>query len=488
MLAPHHDVGCGTMLTRKLLWTTALTVTYAILAVGADFLLNVVVQKTPQLFSPVESAALAILIGAPATYYLISQRLDLKRAVAERDQSAQDLAIAADRAEAAAKAKADFLANMSHELRTPLNAIIGFTGVLASSTTLGAPERRHVSLIGDASATLLTIVNGVLDFSRLESGGFELDPHPFDPEALATSVAAMVGDQAQARGLELTVAGRGGNETLVGDAPRLRQVLLNLVGNALKFTAEGRIAVVVEQSPTTNGRRRLRMSVDDTGIGIAEGQLASIFERFSQADVSVTRRFGGTGLGLAICKRLVELMGGVIHVESREGRGSRFWFDVELPVALDLGVAEPYGASEPLTLERSVRLLLVEDVPVNRELVRTILEPFDIEVDTAEDGAQAVEAVARAAYDLVLMDVQMPVMDGLTATRAIRARGGRLARLPILAMTANVLPEQIQQCREAGMDGHLGKPIEPRALLEAISLWSQSGGSDDPAAWAAETG
>jgi signal transduction histidine kinase/AmiR/NasT family two-component response regulator len=387
------------------------------------------------------------------------------------DAALHDLAEARERAETAAAAKAEFLANMTHELRTPLNAIIGFAGVLEGARDLPAASRRHAGLINAASATLLGVVNEVLDFSKLESGAFELDPQPFEPAAIAAQVLAMVEDQALSRGLELRLIGDGPGGRLLGDAARLRQVLLNLVGNALKFTAEGYVEVQVAQAHIDEAHRRLRIEVRDSGIGVPEEQQRAIFERFSQADASVTRRFGGTGLGLAICKRLIELMGGRIEVTSRPGEGSVFWFELELPLAGEIDEAGPAGAEAP-ALARPVRLLLAEDVDVNRELVRVILEPFDIEIDTVADGAQAVEQVARADYDLVLMDVQMPVMDGLSAARAIRARGGRFSRLPIVAMTANVLPEQIERCLDAGMNGHLGKPIEPRALLETIAAWS----------------
>ena len=396
------------------------------------------------------------------------------REIGARKALERQLVDARERAEAGAAAKADFLANMTHELRTPLNAIVGFSDILKDSHDLVERDARHARLISEASATLLVVVNDVLDFSKLESGALELDPQPFDPLAMARSVAMLVEDQAAARGLTLEVIGQGEGGRLHGDGARLRQVVLNLISNALKFTSHGGVTVTVAQSAGDGGQRRLRVAVRDTGIGIAEGQLDAIFERFNQADVSVSRRFGGTGLGLAICRRIVGLMGGRIGVESQPGQGSTFWFELELPDAPEAAAPAPAdaGAAE---LERPVRLLLVEDVDVNRELVRVMLAPFAVEIDAAVNGAEAVEAVAHADYDLVLMDVQMPVMDGLTATRQIRAQP--CARhVPIIAMTANVLPEQVARCLEAGMDGHLGKPIKPAALLETIARWSAAGG------------
>jgi PAS domain S-box-containing protein len=411
--------------------------------------------------------------GAPVELITVSRDIDARKAM-ERQ-----LVEARTRAETAAAAKADFLANMSHELRTPLNAIIGFSRVLGDSAELAPRDTRHVQLIRDASEALLLVVNDVLDFSKLESGAFDLDPQPFDPMVLAHSTAMLVGEQASERGLRLEVRGTGANLFLEGDGPRLRQVLLNLISNALKFTSRGAIGVSVDQVPAAGGLRRLRVTVSDTGIGIAADQLEAIFERFNQADVSVARRFGGTGLGLAICKRIVELMGGRIGVESRLGKGSTFWFEVELPLASEADRAAP-AAGGKTVLERPLRLLLVEDVAVNQELARVMLGPFPIEIDTAENGEEAIAAVTRAAYDLVLMDVQMPVMDGLTAARRIRALESQAAkRLPIIAMTANVLPDQIARCLDAGMDGHIGKPISPTELIETIARW---GGNGDTAA------
>ena len=412
--------------------------------------------------------------------------LGVSRDVTHRKALEAELKEALARAEAAAAAKADFLANMTHELRTPLTAILGFAGVLRQSRTLAAQDARQAGLIHDASQTLLGVIGDVLDFSKLEAGAFELDPEPFDPIATARSAAAIVAEQAQAKGLTLTTRIDETAPSLVGDAPRLRQVLLNFLSNAVKFTRQGGLELALTHTP--HGELcRLRIEVRDTGIGIDEEQIGALFTRFTQADASVSRRFGGTGLGLAISKEIVEAMQGRIGVSSTVGEGSTFWLEADLPLAGDW-TATAEAAAGPEGFDRPIRALVVEDNAVNRELLTTLLTPFGVEIDTADDGAEAIEAVGRGRYDIILMDMQMPVMDGLTATRRIRdLRDRDAAATPIVAMTANVLPEQVARCREAGMDDHLGKPINLPQLLAAIDRWTTPGAREAAAANAAGT-
>jgi PAS domain S-box-containing protein len=397
--------------------------------------------------------------------------VSVSRDIEARKAMETELVEARRRAEEAAAAKSDFLANMTHELRTPLNAIIGFSGVLAGSSRLAAEDARHAGLIRDASATLLELVNTVLDFSRLEAGAVELEAKPFDAIEAARATAALLTQQADSKDLMIAVEAQGETSPLVGDAARIRQVLMNFLSNAIKFTAEGGVTIAVRQTRKDADHDVLRIEVSDTGIGIDRDKIDTLFDRFTQADATVSRRYGGTGLGLAICKRTIELMGGAVGCDSRPGQGSTFWFEIVLPRAEAL--VEEAAAEAPAVPDAPLRMLLVEDVAVNRELIATLLAPFDVAIEMAENGLLAVEAMQRASFDLVLMDVQMPVMDGLTAVRTIRALPQASARsTPIIAMTANVLPEQVRKCLDAGMDDHLGKPISPAALLAVLSRWS----------------
>ncbi|WP_249138158.1 ATP-binding protein [Phenylobacterium montanum] len=464
-----RDSGASARRRRKLGLTLGAATVIATSAIGGDYLFNVVLFRHPESFTPLVSLLIGLIVGVPMSFALISQRIDIEGAKELLARSVAEKEAALEEAKRAAAVKADFLANMTHELRTPLNAIVGFSGLLKHSTALSPEDARKVTLIADASEALLRVVNDVLDFSKLDAGAIELEHDPFDPHALADSVMALLAQQAEAKGLALSVTVEGPRDLLVGDGGRLGQVLLNLASNAVKFTPSGEVEIKVSQRDGYAGRR-LRLAVRDTGIGVPAELSGQIFERFTQADASVSRQYGGTGLGLAICRRIIEAMGGAIGVDSAGGAGSIFWCEVSLPLADGRATNEPEAAAP--APEGSVRLLLVDDNAVNRELVASLLSPFGVEIETAENGLAAVEAAATSAYDLILMDVQMPVMDGLTATRRIRAELG--PRPPIIAMTANVLPEQVARCLDAGMDAHLGKPITPRDLLEAVARWSRS--------------
>lgn len=391
-------------------------------------------------------------------------------------------------AERASAAKSEFLAAMSHEIRTPLNGILGYANLLLERSRHDPEDRRRLELIRVSGEALLTVVNDVLDVSKIEAGQFELDPLPFSlTELIDDTVAIMRGSALKsAIAIETRIDPRLPG-TVVGDANRLRQVLFNLLNNAVKFTPAGSVTLTVRyegQHPLASGETAelLRFEIVDTGIGIAPTQRHRLFKPFSQVDGSISRRFGGSGLGLAICHRLVSMMGGEIGVDSTEGVGSTFWFTLALP----RGAAAPAEAAsgspdgEGPASAVPARILLVEDVPINQTLACAVLEAQGYRVDVASDGAEAIAAIEAASgtadpYAVVLMDVQMPGMDGLTATRRIRAMTGPAASLPIVAMTANVLDGQVQELIAAGMDDHVGKPFKRIHLCAAIERWRAVG-------------
>ncbi|MGX7707426.1 PAS-domain containing protein [Methylobacterium sp. Gmos1] len=419
--------------------------------------------------------------GAIRTFSDVTERKRRELAVMEANRVAEAARLQAEaaqrQAEAASAAKTEFLATMSHEIRTPLNGVIGYAELLVRSGDLSPAQSRSAVRIQEAGQALLTVVNDVLDFSKIEAGQIDLDPQPFAPAALADGAVSIVRTAADARGLALFV------ETapdlaprLVGDPDRLRQVLLNLLNNAIKFTPAGRVTLHLASAPLADGRHALHVAVSDTGIGIPADRLGQLFQRFSQVDGSIRRRFGGTGLGLAISRKLIEAMGGEIGVESRPGAGSTFRFAVPLAPAAQEDPARE--RSLPAPLARPAKVLLVEDSPINQDIARAILERRGHHVSVAGDGAEAISALQVDRYDVVLMDVQMPGMDGLTATRHIRGLGPPASRLPIVALTANVLPQQVAQFRAAGMDDHVGKPFRPDELLATVERWSATRTAD----------
>jgi len=391
------------------------------------------------------------------------------RDVTERRAFEDELLAARDAAEGAAKAKSEFLANMSHELRTPLTSIIGFSSLLSEMGDLSDGARHFVQRIATGGQSLLSVVNDILDFSKLEAGQVELDPHAFDPAGFIEDTVELLTTQAENKGLTLgLIIDDTVPDCIEADSSRLRQVLLNLVGNAIKFTSEGRVSVSVTHAD--GDAPHLRVQVSDTGPGIPAVRRDRLFQRFSQVDGSVSRNHGGTGLGLAICKNLVKLMGGQIGVESEEGKGSLFWFTIAAPAAQ--GVIEAEQALAQSREMKPSRILVVDDVSVNRELVRAMLEPLGHTFVEACNGVEAVEASLREPFDLILMDLQMPGMDGIAAAKAIRANSPANKLTPILALSANVLPDHLVACEAAGMDDHIGKPIQPMRLLTKVSEWA----------------
>ena len=396
--------------------------------------------------------------------------VDIVRDVTQAKEFQAELEQARLRAEAAAAAKSAFLANMSHELRTPLTSIIGFARLLGDRGELDTDARHYAQRISDASEALLAIINDVLDFSKLEAGQVTLERSPVSVQRLAEETTGLISIQAAAKGLNLRIKlDREIPQHVVGDVSRLRQVLLNLLSNAVKFTETGSVTVRAAWKPDQTGAAgRLRLSVSDTGAGIDKEKLDRLFERFSQADVSINRTHGGTGLGLAISKGIIELMGGRMGLSTRPGKGSTFWFEV--PAEVGEPPAEAHEAPGDLDCP-GLRILVVDDTAVNRELVKLMLQPLGCEVDEASGGAEGVKAAVTQAYDLILMDVRMPGVDGLEATRVIRATSRLNRKTPILALTADVQPENAKACRAAGMNDVLAKPIVPQELLTKVAEW-----------------
>ncbi|PKO40804.1 MAG: hypothetical protein CVU30_15600 [Betaproteobacteria bacterium HGW-Betaproteobacteria-3] len=372
-------------------------------------------------------------------------------------------------AEAASKAKSTFLANMSHEIRTPLHGIIGLGNILLRNTGNDTDGEMIRRLLG-AAAHMHDVLNDVLNLAQIEADHVHLVNEDFSPAALADKLDAICGAQARDKGLDFHLD-FDLPHCLRGDAMRILQMLVNLVGNAVKFTYSGSVHVSGRVVGGDAARQRLRFEVRDTGVGIPEAKRQRIFEAFEQADGSITRKYGGTGLGLSITRKLAHIMGGEVGVDSREGEGSLFWFEIDVAVGSE-NSSQCLSATQPALPTRfdGKRVLVVDDEPINRIILEQMLGELQLTVDMAEDGEQAIQQARNHRYDLVFMDMQMPVLDGLQATREIRKLDG-YAQTPVIAITANVLPEHRERARAAGMSDFIGKPFNPEEMLKKIAYW-----------------
>jgi len=420
-------------------------------------------------------SACAILLVFYMTVMWVSQQ----RALGQIRQSRLRAKAAQREAEAASQAKTDFLATMSHELRTPMNAVLGAAALLGR-TELSEEQRGHVAILADGGTILMHVLNDVLDLSKIEAGKLSIDPTRTDIHDFVRRCAALWAPRADDKQLQfsLSISPDVPQHVLV-DSTRVGQIVFNLVSNAMKFTETGSICLSLDAELVEPDRVELRLHVADSGIGMSEDALARLFTAFSQADGSISRRFGGTGLGLSISQKLAEMMGGRISVTSKAGQGSTFSLRLNADVArapdIDLsGTEDVEDDARP-----ALRILVAEDNLSNQRIIDFFLRPIDAEVTIVCDGQQALEALSVSAFDLVLMDMQTPVIDGLEATRRLRASGGINAGIPVLALTANVMDAQKKACFEAGMTGHIAKPIDARLLLTEVINAFESRFADD---------
>jgi len=430
-----------------------------------DFQTQMNVQKSTRnwiLFLGIAALLLAMGLYLRLRYTRKTQRLlQHKNEIIEAEK---------EKAQASEKAKHQFLANMSHEIRTPMNAIKGMTDILIRRNP-NDDQKEYLDGIKQSSDSLLFIINDILDISKIEAGKVELEQEPFSVNELVKNVHTIMQFKAEEKGLELLKDIPSGNLNVNGDATRLRQILINLIGNAIKFTENGLVTTSVK-SEQVGEKLNLHFCVSDTGIGIEQSNIDKIFESFEQAYSDTSRKFGGTGLGLSISKKLVELHNGKIWVESEKGKGSQFHFIIPYASAesgAEVKPTEDFSNNIADTI-KGIRILLVEDNAFNVVVAQEELEDAieGVQVEVAENGLIAVEKLKSSAFDVILMDIQMPVMNGFEATKVIRALDSEKAQIPIIAMTANVLKEEVDLCYQAGMNDFIGKPFDTNELLNKI--------------------